>query len=931
MRTAEQKRLRCVQAVWALLFFNVLSFTVQPIVFPIPHVLGEVLTQGALVVAFGLALAVNPKVKIRPSLFLGLYSGLAAMTLMMSVRFVSLGTVYRSFRLIGFLAVLWLLTPWWGRRDLLLLRTQIRFLVAVLISVFLGLLLSPSKAYILNAGARRLAGAIWPMPSTQVGHYVAELSGLALLLWACGIWARRRALLVAVPSVAALLLTHTRTALLAMIVALVVAGLSLLTGSRRVRRAFAVTLILGVTVALPLSPVLSSWLVRGETPTEVSDLSGRTEVWPQVLSEPRPETNKIFGTGMTNGSVVGAPDAAYDGLPIDSGWVSTYQNQGLIGMVLEGLMFLVLLVAALIRPRGPTRAIALFLIVYSLIASFTETGMGDASTYLVDLALAASLLVLPLPGRPPKPVAPGGPAASRWLWNAKRSAGASLAVRYVDLTRRQSIDRSEPNSVWPREITALAGESRPIAAPTRVEKSRLAALWGVVIQTARRLGWGVADQAVSSVTNFAVSIYIARTLGVVQYGAFALAFVTYSFMLNASRGLATDPLLVRFSGSDVPTWRRAVADCTGTAAAVGLATGACTVAAAALLGGSTRLAFLALGLTLPGLLLQDSWRFCFFAHGRGGRAFLNDAVWALVMAPGLVLLRLTGNKNVFWFVFVWGAAASAGAVVGPLQAHVLPRISRARQWVHTHRDLGPRYLAEGTANTLSLQVRTYALGLILGLAAVGYVQAASTLMGPFMVIFFGMGLVILPEAVRVLTRAPHRLMLFCATVSGGLALVGLAWGVVLLVVLPRGVGYLVLGHLWRPTYPLLLPLTFSVIGGCIMAGAGTGLHALGASKRSLRAMAISSAIMVLLGTLGAVVGGALGTVQGLAIAGGAGAVLFWCELRAGVKDYGNAVADPPAPHSDTAIIPDMGFAGATSPLAAVGAAGSDDPDAQPDG
>ena len=69
-------------------------------------------------------------------------------------------------------------------------------------------------------------------------------------------------------------------------------------------------------------------------------------------------------------------------------------------------------------------------------------------------------------------------------------------------------------------------------------------------RVSRRLGWGVADQGVSSLTNFAVNIYIARELGAVQYGAFSLAYVTYSFALNASRGLATDPLLVRFSYTD---------------------------------------------------------------------------------------------------------------------------------------------------------------------------------------------------------------------------------------------------------------------------------------------------------------------------------------------------------------------------------------------
>ena len=77
----------------------------------------------------------------------------------------------------------------------------------------------------------------------------------------------------------------------------------------------------------------------------------------------------------------------------------------------------------------------------------------------------------------------------------------------------------------------------------------------------------------SSLTNFAVAIFIARSLGAEQFGAFSLAYVTYSFVLNASRGLATDPLLVRFSGTDPPVWRRAVASCTGTATVVGCAAG----------------------------------------------------------------------------------------------------------------------------------------------------------------------------------------------------------------------------------------------------------------------------------------------------------------------------------------------------------------------
>ena len=111
------------------------------------------------------------------------------------------------------------------------------------------------------------------------------------------------------------------------------------------------------------------------------------------------------------------------------------------------------------------------------------------------------------------------------------------------------------------------------------------------------------------------------------------------------------------------------------------------------------MAFLALGLTLPGLLLQDSWRFAFFAHGRGALSLINDSVWAIALLAGFVIVRVTGHETVFWAVFAWGAAAAVGAVVGPFQARVRPRLAQTRQWLTTHWDLAPRYLAEGTTNS----------------------------------------------------------------------------------------------------------------------------------------------------------------------------------------------------------------------------------------
>jgi O-antigen/teichoic acid export membrane protein len=407
---------------------------------------------------------------------------------------------------------------------------------------------------------------------------------------------------------------------------------------------------------------------------------------------------------------------------------------------------------------------------------------------------------------------------------------------------------------------------------------------GIRARIARRFGWGLADQMMSSLSNAALSFYVARELGAVQFGAFSLAYVTYTFALNASRGLATDPLVVRYSAVKLPVWRQAVARSTGTSAVVGLMTGICALIAGAALGGTAGLAFVALGLTLPGLLVQDSWRYSFFALGRGSQAFINDTIWTISLLPAMAVLKITHHKSVFWFVLLWGATASIAACVGPLQARVIPKPTASWEWVSGHRDLAPRYLAENTALSGANQLRVYCVGAIAGLASVGVVQAAGLLMGPFLVIFMGITLVTVPEAARILKNSPQHLRRYCVLVGGGLAIMGLLWGVMLLIALPRGLGVLLLGkELWRPAYGLVVPYTIYVMGGCLISGATAGLHALGAARRSLRAMILASAIFLACGVAGAYRDGAIGTTWGAAIASWTGVLLWWRQLQLAMR------------------------------------------------
>jgi O-antigen ligase len=377
----ERSARRRIGAVWTLLFFNVLAYVPGLAVINVSDTAGKLMTQASLWMALVLALSVNRRAVIRPNMFLFIFTLLAALSLLSTLDTLHFGSIYRAFRLLGFLSTLWLLTPWWGRSDLLILRNQFRCLMGIVIVSAIGIVISPGKAL----GSGRLVGAVWPVVSPQLAHYAAVAGGLATVLWFCHLISRNRALVLGSISAVILILTHTRTALVAMVVGILVAGLSLFLTRRRVRRALAVVLVTGAVVAVAFAPVLSHWFERGESGTSFTDLSGRTVVWHALVNAPRTKSQTLFGFGLSNDS--------FQGLSIDSSWLAVYETQGLVGDILVGLSLLVLLGIALTRARGPTRALALFIITYCLIASYTEVGLGDASTYILDLAVAASLLV----------------------------------------------------------------------------------------------------------------------------------------------------------------------------------------------------------------------------------------------------------------------------------------------------------------------------------------------------------------------------------------------------------------------------------------------------------------------------------------------------------------------------------------------------------
>ena len=305
------------------------------------------------------------------------------------------------------------------------------------------------------------------------------------------------------------------------------------------------------------------------------------------------------------------------------------------------------------------------------------------------------------------------------------------------------------------------------------------------IRLVGRVGWAVIDQGFVSLANFGLGVVVARLVSPTEFGAFGVAFTVYLVVLNVARGFAILPLTIRFGG-DPTEFRRGAAEATGVAFAIGVGGSVVCLAIAVLVGGLPEIALAALAAALPGLLVQDAWRFVLFTSRRGPVAIINDLVATVVMATFIVMVVAFDTVSVFTMVLCWGGGGTAAALVGILQTKIRPEPSRTIRWCREHWDITPQFLGSELTQMGGGVLVLFALGTLVDLAAVGSIRGAQLLLGPAYVLYIGVHLSMIPEAARLtgsLVRF-RRIALFSST---ALAVAGAGWGLVLLL-LPDSVG-----------------------------------------------------------------------------------------------------------------------------------------------
>ena len=421
---------------------------------------------------------------------------------------------------------------------------------------------------------------------------------------------------------------------------------------------------------------------------------------------------------------------------------------------------------------------------------------------------------------------------------------------------------------------------------------------------ATRFGWGLADQTLSSLTNFALTVLVARSVGVTEFGYFAIVLTIYLTSLGISRAAITSPLSIRFSTCPQREWQDAVRSATGSVLVLATFMGIACAVVGLFVQDPLRGALVALGVCLPGLLVQDSWRFAFFASGHKSQAFVNDLVWGVTLVVLFVPVLLSTYDGVGWFVAAWGGAAAIAAAFGAYQARLIPKPGAALTWWRNHRDLSDWFTYEFLAIRGSVQVAIFAIAAMLSVHAVGALRAGGVLFGASNILVLGLGLVAVPEGVKLLSTSVAGFRHTMLSLSGIVGVIALAWGGVL-VVLPDGIGTALLGETWPAARELLLPLGLATAFGAAAIGFTSGLRSLAAAKTIFRARLLVTVLLLAGVFAGALIGrSAQGVAWGDAIANALALLIWFWFFHIAMREHGayprSTVQEAPSAHSEAA-------------------------------
>lgn len=400
----------------------------------------------------------------------------------------------------------------------------------------------------------------------------------------------------------------------------------------------------------------------------------------------------------------------------------------------------------------------------------------------------------------------------------------------------------------------------------------------------RRVSWGFCDQVLSSGSNFALSAFVAATVSATDFGAFTVVYAVYGVCVGVSAGLTSIPLVVRYSAAPQARFETASRASVGTALCVGTVAGVVCLGVSVFTTASVQGPLRMLGVTLPGLLTQDAWRYSFVTRGQPAKAAVNDGLWIVLQLLGIAILLGLGAVSALSMVLVWGLSASAAAALGCWQGQAAPAPRQLLTWLAEQRSFNLRYALEAVIHRSGPWLSLALVGAVAGLQVVGAVRGAMLVLGgPLNLLFIGATFVLVSEGVRLVHHTPARLPTAMRRVSAGTTVTAVVWCLFVLA-LPDTVGAHVLGATWHEAKPLLPLLFVFVVALASSMGPTQGMLALGSAKRSLFTQLAGLGVDVPMMTAGAFFAGARGAVLATCLSAVFRTSLAWVQFHRALRE-----------------------------------------------
>ncbi|HEY1969485.1 MAG TPA: hypothetical protein VGH89_16145 [Pseudonocardia sp.] len=254
----------------------------------------------------------------------------------------------------------------------------------------------------------------------------------------------------------------------------------------------------------------------------------------------------------------------------------------------------------------------------------------------------------------------------------------------------------------------------------------------------RASAYSFADQILSSGSNFALGVLVARVGGTSGLGAFGIAFLVWLGALGLNRAFVCEPMTVCNSTTGDGDWSEGASAslALGLLMAIPLAVVAAVMCRCGLAPASS---MLALAPWLPSLLVQDYYRSMSFRQGRPDHALASDLVFVLAQAAASAAVVLLNVASVSTILGAWGLGATVGALGGMALSGLRLYLGRGAIYLVRLWSRSRWFLAEFATSFAFNQGYLVLLPIMLGLAQFGQYRAGMSLLGPVTAVIFTAG------------------------------------------------------------------------------------------------------------------------------------------------------------------------------------------------